>query len=140
MTGGYRRGLVTLRFEGDEYEGLVVRCRRPSIGAILALGAARSTAGGSLAAALEPCLDQIASLIADWNIEDDVTGEPIKISKVGLRSLDPALVLAMVTALISVVSIGAPLGHPSNSGDPALEESIPMEISTGSPPNSSTPG
>jgi len=130
---GFRRSLVRLVFSDPEYTGLLVVCKRPSIGMIIALSDARDRAAGtSIASMLDPILVDFAGLIAEWNLEEH-DGTPVPVTAGGLRTQDPALVLAIVTALMEVASVTAPLGPRSSDGDPSLEESMPMETSSGNP-------
>lgn len=132
---GFRRGLCRLVFADPEYEGLLVVCKRPSIGMIIALGDARERAiGGSIASMLDPILEDFSSMIVEWNLEDH-DGTPVPATASGLRDQDPALVLAIVTALIEVSTVAAPLERRSRDGDPSLEESMPMETLSESPPS-----
>ena len=134
--GGWSRGLVTLTFDDPEFEGLVVRCRRPSIGMTLTF----SKAGGVGVREIDPLLSDLASLLVDWNMVDPVSGDPIPTTVEGVRSCDLALILAIMSTLTSrIAGVPAPLVSASGDGEPSLEESIPMEILSGSPPNSPTP-
>lgn len=142
--GRYQRPLLLLRFEGDEYDGLVVRCRRPSIDDVLAMEALRGLdlTGGDpdvTDEAIERGLAAISRLIANWNIYDE-QGQPVPISAGGLRSLDLVFVMTLLGKVMTTsIGVSRPLSPASSGGDPSLEASIPMETLSEPPPSTDTP-
>lgn len=125
--GRYRRPLLRLRFEDDEYEGLVVRCRRPSIGEIFALRTADSI--GELEQIINLFIGEYAGgdpLIIEWNL-DDHHGDPVPVTDAGLRSVDIRLLVEISDQLRQAAAgVSPPLPPPSPDGDTSLEASIPM--------------
>jgi hypothetical protein len=136
---GYRRPPLLLVFDGEQYEGLEVRCRRPTIGDILDLARLRTVTADATEAAVMAKVDglmaRMASLITAWNLvgEDD---EPVPVTAETVAGQDYEFVLAIAGAIgAGGAGVAPPLPQPSEGGVPSLEASIPMETLSPSLPN-----
>lgn len=81
--------------------------------------------------------------LVEWNLErrnKDGEIEPVPMDLEGVRSQDLHLMVRIVREWIHAVSgVAAPLDDSSPSGDPSLEESLPMEPLSPSPSSLPTP-
>lgn len=143
--GGYRRPLLKLRFVGQEFDGLVVRCRRPTIDDHLAMDQLDSLRidADSTPDAVDEAIDRayavIVGLIREWNLEDE-DGQPVPRTTAGLRAQDAVFVAAIVHAIREAsTGVPSPLPGGSPNGEPAPEVSLPMDPLPDPPPNSSAP-
>lgn len=116
---GYQRKIYKLVFDDPEMNGLEVRARSVSIGAMRKV---QETNDEFL------MMELFSKALVSWNLEDD--GVPVPATLEGLQDQDADLVLAIVGAwmgTIAGVPDASPLDDASNSGKPSLEASIPME-------------
>lgn len=129
---GYQRPTLKLVFADPEFDGLEVRARRLTVGAMLRLHKlsatqAASPDGDDSAERFGELLSAVADSIISWNLEDD-QGQPVPATAAGLRSQDMPLVEAVKQALLDAsVGVAPPLPQPSSGGGPSPEESIPMD-------------
>lgn len=147
--GRYQRPPLRLTWPDDsEYSGLVVRCRRPSLGEALTLQDATPTSrveelagvASLLAGELVDEGSGLGPIICEWNLDDHL-GRPVPITVAGLRSVDPMLIATISGQLVrEVIGVPVPLPPPSSGGDPSLEASIPMDDPSDSPPSTDAPG
>lgn len=137
---GYKRPPLLLTFTNPEFEGLEVRCRRPSVGDILDLAQLRGITSAASEADIQERVDalmtRLASLIVSWNLLDD-NDEPVKITAESIAAQDFYLMIAITGALLDASGAGVrpPLPRPSDDGAPSLAASIPMETLSESPPS-----
>jgi hypothetical protein len=136
---GYKRPPLLLVFDGEEYEGLEVRCRRPTIGDILDLARLRSigpaTTEADVLGKLDGLMARMASLITSWNLVDD-QDEPVPVTAETVAAQDYAFMMAIVSAIGAAgAAVRPPLPRPSEDGVPSLEASIPMETLSPSLPS-----
>jgi len=111
-------------------EGLEVRARRLSVNELFVVtrvGARLSSLDDSEA---DESMDELAATLAgpilSWNL-DDMHGQPVPITPTALRDQDLRLLKAINIALMRAsAGVSDPLPEGSNSGEPALEASIPM--------------
>lgn len=146
--GRYQRALLRLTWpDGSEYCGLVVRCRRPSLGEALALQGVEPTSRVDEIAGVAALLageyadegSNLGAIIIDWNLDDHL-GRPIPITVAGLRSVDPMLIATISGQLVQeVIGVSHPLPPASSGGDPSLEASIPMESPSEPQPSTDVP-
>jgi hypothetical protein len=116
---GYQRKVYRLVFDDPEMDGLEVRAKSVSLGAM------RKAADSDDEFLM---MELFAKALVSWNLEDD--GEPVPATLEGLEDQDPEFVTAIITAwtgTISGVPDASPLGGGSDSGRRSLEASIPME-------------
>ena len=73
---GYKRNrkIYHLVWADGEYEGLEVNVRTLNIGQLIEAKTGKGVNGKD---GLEGNVELLASLIVDWNLEDEVTGEPV---------------------------------------------------------------
>lgn len=136
---GYKRPPLLLVFEGEEYEGLEVRARRPTIADILDLARLRSigpaTTEADVLSKLDGLMARMASLITSWNLLDD-DDQPIPVTAETVAAQDYPFMMAIASAIAgSGAAVRPPLPQPSGDGVPSLAASIPMEPLSESPPS-----
>ncbi|MFI1472031.1 hypothetical protein [Streptomyces wuyuanensis] len=121
-----KRKIYELKFDDDEdLKGLEVTLKGLNTGQVLELDAARQDGSED---AIRSMLQLLASQLVEWNMEDPDTGEPVPTTLEGVHSLDFDLNWKIIDAWQAAVSgVSAPLEDGSNSGEPSLEASIPME-------------
>lgn len=146
---GFRlpRKVYVLDFEGTELEGIEVKAKSAPLGVLLQLGGMvdgfegvpdaeamaelseaeqAGHAKGSMDA-LASIIDTFATIVTDWNVQDDDTGEFIAPDKAGLRTLDPPHLMLIIRAWMAAVSeVPAPLSEPSSSGKQLEALPLPM--------------
>lgn len=131
------RTIYKLRFVGDDYDGIVVRARKMSLGT--ALESQQLTAWtGDEKLSHEDRLRHLGDLhrtflghVVDWNLTEE-DGASVPCTFEGLRSLEGEFVSVLVAAWLNTpVSVAAPLEQPSSDGETSLEAS--METVTLSP-------
>lgn len=136
---GYQRKTYRLVFEDPDFEGLEVRTRGGSIDHLVQM-TALTTSGAELVrpdgqAKRDELYQLLAGRLLDWNLEDD-QGQPVPVTVEALRQQDWVLVLEVAKAWMrAAAGVSRPLEPGSPGGQPSLEESIPMETSSMSPPS-----
>lgn len=137
---GYRRKpqVYKLRFEDEEYEGLVVRVRSLPLGQFLEITRLADEAEAN-PQQVEALLTAFASALVDWNLEEDgPDGEvwSVPADKNGLYRQDLDFVFMLIREWMQAIAgVPAPLGEGSTSGPTSEELSLPMEPLSGSLPN-----
>lgn len=140
---GFKRSTLKIEFDG-EFEGLVIRARRLSIGDVLRLLQDDELMRKGVMDAFDDVCALLDKKITYWNLEEDVldpeTGEPtgqtqpIPKSAKTIAELDEVFIAAIIQGLrAGSAGVSGPLETPSSGGDPALEASIPMDVSSPSP-------
>lgn len=148
---GYtRKKTVKISFaEGHEFAGLEVRLKTVGIGKLLKLlpmidkldtvADIAESATPEQVEEVEKALLAISKIFDSWNIEDeqpDGTKVPVPCTYDELLEIDLRLVVCVLQKWGEHLSgVPAPLDEPSPSGEPSLEASIPMEVSSPSPPS-----
>ena len=119
-----KRKIFKLTFSDPESEGLEVRAKSPTMDDYLTLqGMAGVEVGMQKFSEL---IGLFAKSLLSWNVEDD--GVPIPATLEGAKTLEPDFLLEIMDAWMDAVNgVDAPLGKPSEDGDPSLVASIPME-------------
>lgn len=143
--GAYRREPLTLALTGD-FDGLVLECRRPSVGQILGLDERITAAGGAGAfEAMRGIAEILAGaggsrpVITAWNLADGDDG-PVPITVETLLDLDVDMLLAITVEVVGAVrGVPAPLGGTSGSGEPSPGPNAEMEASLASLQSSLAP-
>lgn len=109
--------------EGD-YEGLEVTMRSVSIGEMRSLRGSGEQSGQD---GLEQLLSLVASHMVDWNREDE-DGQALPATAASLEDEEAGLIHIIIGKWTEAIAgVPAPLEQPSDSGDSAQVESIPME-------------
>lgn len=122
---GFKRNKTfPLDFEGTELAGLTVICRRPSLDA---LAHAAEMQGVQLSpATFRELVRHFAEGLVSWDLEDD-DDKPIPATYEELLKQDEEFLTDLLDAWFPAVKgVDRNLGDGSSSGDPSLEESIPM--------------
>jgi hypothetical protein len=141
---GYKRKrTIKISFdEGHEFAGLEVRMKTVGVGTLLRLlplidrldFSDLSSEDADQLAGLEESFRQLARIFDSWNIEDeDDTGAtvPVPCTYEALMEQDLRLITAVLRAWAEhLAGVPAPLEQPSPDGDPSLEASLPMEVSS----------
>lgn len=135
--------ILKLKFVDDEYEGLEIRAKSPSMGAFLEIAELAdvdvTSADADDVAAVLKLFEHFVNSVKDWNLEDD-DGEPVPTTVDGLKTLDINFVMDVIGAWMDGVKGMSPgLPPPSESGPPSQEASIPMEALSPSPESSLVP-
>jgi len=129
---GYKapRRVYSLEFEGDEFDGLVIKVRPPTVGEALDnldlswLGD-KTLSDEEMTARLTDLYALFASRLVSWNLEDDDdTAIPSTLD--GLLSLERDFGIRVVKAWLETAP-PAPLGANSPSTEQSVELSIPMD-------------
>ena len=118
--------VYTLAFEEPALAGLEVRVREATVGELAEISAwsrsPRETGRG------ERMADLFAGALLGWNLTDN--GTPVPANRDGFERLGGTLGSRLVAAWIrETAGVAPPLPPTSSAGQPALEESIPMETS-----------
>jgi hypothetical protein len=126
------RRTYSLEFEGSaEYDGLIVKCRPPTVGEALEnLDLAWLTddeiSDEDRAQRLRDLYETFAGRLVSWNIEID--GNPVPATLDGLLALDHDFGIRIVRNwLFETSAVPRPLDDDSTSGEQSAVESIPME-------------
>ncbi len=120
-----------LRFADPEFEGLEVRATSLPIGQLLEV-AELADSDSRDAKHLTALFDAFATVIVDWNLERE-DGSPVPATTAGMFEQDLDFMMALIRAWMeAVASVPAPLPIDSSGTEPFPEESIPMELLSGS--------
>ena len=127
---GYRlkRKTLVLQFQ-DDLEGMEIKATCMSFGMLLDLGdqADRLRAGAGLSAVRE-LVEAFTSRVQTWNLEDEITGEPLPITLDAFLTLDIDVATAAINAWMDAqTTVTTSLGKGSTSGPPSAPQSLPME-------------
>jgi len=134
---GYRpkRTVYVLQFEGDDFEGLEVKVRPPSVGEAMDHVDLSWIKDPTLPEAeqgrrLRGLYELFAGRLLEWNVEDPATGEPVPATLDGVLSLDHDFGIRLVESwLFRTAGVPAPLDADSNTGPATVDESlIPMTV------------
>lgn len=115
-----------LIFADGDYEGLEVVMRSVTIREMRQLrGSSSDESEGD--DTFDQLLGVVASHMVEWNREDE-DGQPLPPTLESLEDEEPSLIHTIINQWTEAVAgVPAPLEQPSNSGETALVESIPME-------------
>jgi hypothetical protein len=125
-----RSPVKVLRFADGDLEGLVIRVRAVSVGALQELLTKLDEL--SNVEAMPYIARSLADHLIGWNIDDE-DGNPVPATYEGILSLDPAELAeigrAWMQSLSGAVPVDSPLGDSSPSGVPSAgeEPALPME-------------
>jgi hypothetical protein len=131
-----------------ELHGLEVRTRALPLGTFMELidlaatfeGMDTTDLSAEDAKAVRQLLDGFAGALMSWNLEEpelDADGEPtggsvpVPCTAQGLYTQDIGFAMGLIQEWMSAVaSVPAPLPRPSAAGEPSLEASMPMDVSS----------
>lgn len=117
--------IYRLKWEDGEYAGLEVNIRSLTMGQLIEAKSGKSATGKD---GLEGTVELLADRIVDWNLEDDVTGEPVPATLDAMLAEDDDLILDIINRWMEAVSgVPAPLDATSPSGEISQVASIPTE-------------
>lgn len=126
------RTIYKLEFEGDQFDGLVVRVKALTFEE---LRDNRDVLGKALGPqdSMEEAENHIQKLhqlfvdhLVEWNLTKD--GEPVPLTLAGLHSQESVFIGRLVGAWRNnTLGVSAPFVPPSNDGDQSVALSIPME-------------
>ena len=119
----YKRSAPVAKLTFDDYEGLEVQAKAPSMGALLELTdlAGQADTDPKVARKL---MEDFAHYLVSWTVEDDNGPVPADIS--GLLSLDTPFVMEIIQAWIKGIAGVDPTSKPGSSPGQTVESSIPM--------------
>jgi len=133
VSGGYRpsRRTFRLRFEDDQYDGLVVKVRSTSVGRLLEVMELLALDIEALTAEdvqrFAGVFDALAEVLVEWNVEDDV-GQPVPATLDGIKHQDIDFVMDILMVWFqALVQAPAPLPATSSAGGPSAVPPLPME-------------
>jgi len=107
--------------EDTDHPGLEVQVRSLSMGQLLKVWAGDGTSAGTF--------EMFAERLISWNLEDEVTGEPVPTTREALEAEDDDLINAIIKLWIAeVMGVPAPLESGSGSGVTSPVESMLAEI------------
>jgi hypothetical protein len=137
---GYRRPVKAyrLKFEQEDMAGLEVTARSLPLGEFLKVTELASLDKDDPAAAKSAgeLFRLFASSLLEWNLEDGF-GDPVPATYAGVLAQDLDFMMAIILAWVGAMSdVDGGLGKGSSSGGTSgLEQSIPMETRSASPPS-----
>jgi hypothetical protein len=122
--------LYKLSFDDPEYAGLEIYARSLSIEKFLAVSRLSDELKNKDDKEAESIVNDLftsfVKSVDHWNIEDD-NDKPVPLSLKGLKSLDYDFVVSVIRAwLAAMANVDPSLGKDLNSGNRALEQSLPM--------------
>jgi hypothetical protein len=120
---GYRRNPKIYKLVFDDttdYPGLEVQVRTLTMGQLYrALGDDTGDRN----------FDMFCERIVSWNLEDEITGEPVPVTREALEAEDDDLIGTIIKRwLAEVMGVPAPLESGSDSGGTSVAESTLAEI------------
>ena len=149
---GYVRPTLKLVFDDPEFEGLVVRAKRLSVGKALELAGLSDLkdlkeTSPEFLEKFGQLLATVAGVILSWNLEapedpadPDSPTASVPVTAEALADQDMGFVWTLIGALQdATLGVSAPLAPRSSSGGPSLEASLPMDLLSASPESLPTP-
>jgi hypothetical protein len=126
-----KRRVFRLRFEDEEYDGLVVKVRSTSVGRLLEFMGFLAMDTDELTPAdvekITGLFEAFAEVLVEWNVQDD-DGQPVPATLDGVRTQDADFVMAIMRVWFQAVTTApAPLAPPSSAGAPSVVPPLPME-------------
>lgn len=134
---GYQRSTLKLLFEDPEFDGLEVKMRRLSMGAMFSVQELADI-GEDIKQQVEQfdhLIEIVAGGLISWNLTEGDDETLVAPTKQGLYSQDIDLLMAIVGAWLDAIKVPRPLPSGSNSGAPSPELFELMEQASASPPN-----
>jgi hypothetical protein len=135
MQGFKRKNLVLTFPEDSDFADLRIKSKRLDVDQLLEFATLRNlnpTNAESLAD-LKRITPVLADVFIEWNYQDD-DDQPIPLTPAAVKKLDYEMAIACSRALVAAASgVSRPLPGLSGDGSRSLEESIPMETSSGAP-------
>lgn len=131
------RNIISLQFEGEEFEGIEVRAKSLPLGEFFDLQKLQAQAKGDDVAAAEKVINVLGTVLISWNVttgddeDDDADEVPVPCNTEGLRSLPMRYVMAILQAWMKAVAVVPNLSASgSNAGGTSQEVSIQMDVSS----------
>lgn len=124
---GYKRKMkiYELHFEGEEFEGLVVKAKSMSVDGFLNVLSLSQSAEDP--ATQRELFTVFAGQLLEWNLEDE-DDKPVPPTIEGILSQEFAFIMEVIGTWIKEISdVPVPLEPRSQSGSNSLMASIPME-------------
>lgn len=132
---GYKpkRKVYVLNFEGEEFDGLVIKANSLSTGAFIEISERAQVAAEEGTPATRRLLSDFVAEIVEWNLEkDDGTLWPVSLE--ALLAQDFKFSMALHNAWMAAIGgVDAPLVESSTGGEKSLEASIPMDVASPNP-------
>jgi hypothetical protein len=133
---GFQRSTLKLVFDGD-FEGFEVSSRRLSVNDVFDLASLRGVkpTEEDMREKFRALAELLVGILVSWNLED-ANEQPVPLVADEVAKLDYQLVLHIAGTLAeAAVGVSRPLSQPSSDSDTSVEESIPMEPLSESPPS-----
>lgn len=132
-----KRKIYNLVFEGEEFEGLLIKARSVPSGTFLDITErARAAAEdpSSMGASTRKLFEDFAAAVIEWNLETDIE-TPWPVGVEALYAQDFTWVTQIIGAWMAAIGgAQAPLVTSSTGGEPtAIEASIPMDVPSPNP-------
>lgn len=139
---GYERSTLKLVFDEEQYDGLEIRSKRLSVGAMLSFGDLLDTNWrtdrASGIAAFNDLAAELAKVLTSWNLEEGGVPVPLDVEHIAAQDFEFVVDIAHML-MRATTGVSRPLSRPSSGGDTSVEASIPMEPLSDSPTSSSEP-
>lgn len=119
----------------EDYPGLEVTTREPSVDQLLQITELSGMEAEKLdAAKLREIFALFAGLLVEWNVTRK--GEPVPADYAGIASMSAGFVKVIMDALGKAFTEPDPTSPPASTpGGNPLEASLPMEVTSPSPPS-----
>lgn len=131
---GYKpnKKIFKLRFEDEEYAGLIVKAKSVKLGSFLGVASLTNldteNIGPEDMEKFTGLFKAFATALVEWNLEDEDTGEPVPATLEGIQSQDVDFIMPIIKAWFGAIAgVSGPLGQRSPNGEQSPEPGIPME-------------
>lgn len=138
--GYVRNNIYRLKFQDEQYEGLVIHTRSAPVKELMELAKLAEIPAAELTSeagfgAMSRLIAGFSKALVSWNLEtladladDDSERIPVPANVEGVESQDFEFILAVIVTWIEAIAgVAAPLANGSNSGGTVPVGSIPME-------------
>jgi len=118
---------IVIKFDDEEYEGLEIVARAPTVREALEAEKLSKISGEPTAKDLDKIFAYVAKFILRWNIEDD-EGKALPINAAAFIDFPTEFAWAIVSGFTQGSSgVSAPLDNSSLNGEISPAVSVPME-------------
>jgi len=127
-----KRRVFRLRFEDEEYDGLVVKVRSTNVQRLLEFmrflaGLSDDDLTADDVERLAGLFESFAEVLQEWNVQDEA-GEPVPATLEGVYTQDADFVMDIMRVWFQAVTQPpAPLPATSSAGGPSAVPPLPME-------------
>jgi hypothetical protein len=132
-----KRKVYVLKFEGAEFDGLIIKANSLSTGAFVEISTRAQDDAEEGSPATVRLLTDFVDQIVEWNLEKeeaDGTRTPWPIGVEALLAQDVSFSMALHGAWMAAIGgVEAPLVESSTGGEKSLEASIPMDVESSNP-------